>query len=236
MAKLGTNQNPAILRVQHPHRAHEIAAICEEHGWIYVLGVEEDKPEDIFDLERLLNPPKPIVKESDVGRNDPCPCGSGKKYKKCCLNKKEQANNETSIEEIPKCGLCGKTTNLTKTPCCDQWICDDMADYKLFSYERNSCSRNHSRYTLCGYHYAEDHKGDWKTCEDCKNGYNTELYVYFGTNEYNFEKLKDIPEFEYERCAECGGIVKQGEEGFSGDGTNVWCEKCTRKRMETYFK
>ncbi|OYV65112.1 MAG: hypothetical protein B7Z72_12525, partial [Gemmatimonadetes bacterium 21-71-4] len=20
-----------------------------------------------------------------VGRNDPCPCGSGKKYKKCCL-------------------------------------------------------------------------------------------------------------------------------------------------------
>jgi preprotein translocase subunit SecA len=25
---------------------------------------------------------------SNVGRNDPCPCGSGKKYKKCCLNKK----------------------------------------------------------------------------------------------------------------------------------------------------
>ena len=23
-----------------------------------------------------------------VGRNDPCPCGSGKKYKKCCLNKR----------------------------------------------------------------------------------------------------------------------------------------------------
>jgi uncharacterized protein YecA (UPF0149 family) len=21
----------------------------------------------------------------NVGRNDPCPCGSGKKYKKCCL-------------------------------------------------------------------------------------------------------------------------------------------------------
>ncbi|MFW6035998.1 MAG: SPASM domain-containing protein, partial [Halothermotrichaceae bacterium] len=24
----------------------------------------------------------------DVGRNDPCPCGSGKKYKKCCINRK----------------------------------------------------------------------------------------------------------------------------------------------------
>ena len=27
---------------------------------------------------------KPIVKNKEPGRNDPCPCGSGKKYKKCC--------------------------------------------------------------------------------------------------------------------------------------------------------
>lgn len=27
------------------------------------------------------------VSDKSVGRNDPCPCGSGKKYKKCCLNK-----------------------------------------------------------------------------------------------------------------------------------------------------
>ncbi len=27
---------------------------------------------------------KPVRKEKTVGRNDPCPCGSGKKYKKCC--------------------------------------------------------------------------------------------------------------------------------------------------------
>ena len=26
----------------------------------------------------------PIKKEKKVGRNDPCPCGSGKKYKNCC--------------------------------------------------------------------------------------------------------------------------------------------------------
>jgi preprotein translocase subunit SecA len=29
-------------------------------------------------------PNRPIVKGPKVGRNDPCPCGSGKKYKKCC--------------------------------------------------------------------------------------------------------------------------------------------------------
>jgi preprotein translocase subunit SecA len=28
---------------------------------------------------------KPVVKGQKVGRNDPCPCGSGKKYKKCCM-------------------------------------------------------------------------------------------------------------------------------------------------------
>ncbi|GEM_PF-1139589 len=27
----------------------------------------------------------PVIKEKKVGRNDPCPCGSGKKYKKCCM-------------------------------------------------------------------------------------------------------------------------------------------------------
>ena len=27
------------------------------------------------------------VAANRVGRNDPCPCGSGKKYKKCCMRK-----------------------------------------------------------------------------------------------------------------------------------------------------
>jgi preprotein translocase subunit SecA len=29
-----------------------------------------------------------------VGRNDPCPCGSGKKYKRCCLPKEEETRAE----------------------------------------------------------------------------------------------------------------------------------------------
>ncbi len=36
-------------------------------------------------IDGELVKPKPIVREEPkVGRNDPCPCGSGKKYKKCC--------------------------------------------------------------------------------------------------------------------------------------------------------
>ena len=31
---------------------------------------------------------------SKIGRNDPCPCGSGKKYKKCCLNKEKTTTSK----------------------------------------------------------------------------------------------------------------------------------------------
>ena len=73
----------------------------------------------------------------------------------------------------PRCGLCGKTKKLTRTECCGRWICDDEDQYILFSYERNSCHRNHQRYTLCGYHHVEGHSGDWKDCVECRDGFET---------------------------------------------------------------
>lgn len=35
---------------------------------------------------------KPVRRVKKIGRNDPCPCGSGKKYKNCCLEKDQQNN------------------------------------------------------------------------------------------------------------------------------------------------
>jgi len=32
----------------------------------------------------LPQKPKGVIGKKKIGRNDPCPCGSGKKYKKCC--------------------------------------------------------------------------------------------------------------------------------------------------------
>ena len=83
-AKLGTEKKPAVVQVQTEERLKEVSSIFEEKGWNYIIGLEPDKPEDIADLEILLNPRKPMITEDKVGRNDPCPCGSGKKYKKCC--------------------------------------------------------------------------------------------------------------------------------------------------------
>lgn len=46
--------------------------VCEEGQWFYLDGE--------------VHPRKP-VKHVKIGRNAPCPCGSGKKFKRCCLNR-----------------------------------------------------------------------------------------------------------------------------------------------------
>ena len=48
---------------------------------------KEDAEADDFEVEQAMEVPgMPSVRASPkVGRNDPCPCGSGRKYKKCCL-------------------------------------------------------------------------------------------------------------------------------------------------------
>ena len=36
------------------------------------------------EITKAYKKSKTVVKGKKIGRNDPCPCGSGKKYKKCC--------------------------------------------------------------------------------------------------------------------------------------------------------
>ena len=63
--------------------------VAAEADWLYNL----EEWNDIFDEEtrkELYKEQKSsttIVKEQKVYPNDPCPCGSGKKYKKCCGRK-----------------------------------------------------------------------------------------------------------------------------------------------------
>ena len=87
MARLGSRRRPAVVRVQTEAHAHEIVEVCDAHGWQVIVGVEPDQPEDVSDVRKLLAPDEFIAREPPaVGRNAPCPCGSGLKYKKCCLH------------------------------------------------------------------------------------------------------------------------------------------------------
>lgn len=55
-----------------PHEHHETGRFTRHHGrWYYVDG-------------RMVTPGTHRNEGQKTGRNDPCPCGSGKKYKKCC--------------------------------------------------------------------------------------------------------------------------------------------------------
>ena len=128
--------------------------------------------------------------------------------------------------ERDRCFICGKSEKLTRTPCCDMPICDDNQKYVPFSYAHNSCFRNHSRYTLCSYHFGEEHEGDWQTCKKCREDFQTEMYVYYGTNEYNHTKLKDPPKFEPKKCDSCGRIIKLSEDACTLIGDKYYCMTC----------
>jgi hypothetical protein len=42
-----------------------------------------------------------------IGRNDPCPCGSGKKYKKCCFEKDEVPKKKHQFKKIESPKISG---------------------------------------------------------------------------------------------------------------------------------
>ena len=54
--------------------------------WLYTLPqwdnlLTGERRKELYKEQKLS---KTVVKGQKIGRNDPCPCGSGKKYKKCC--------------------------------------------------------------------------------------------------------------------------------------------------------
>ncbi len=68
----GSVEFVARFRLRGDRRAHhELAHFRREQGRRVCAGGDMDPK----------GPPRQVVK---VGRNEPCPCGSGKKYKKCC--------------------------------------------------------------------------------------------------------------------------------------------------------
>ena len=69
--KIDTLEKLCLVRIQ---REEEVEEIRQKQKQDYILSRGEDTPAT-----------KTVKREGQkIGRNDPCPCGSGKKYKKCC--------------------------------------------------------------------------------------------------------------------------------------------------------
>jgi len=82
--KSGSEENPLVLQVQSAEREREIHAILVAHHLFAEIHINSEAAEDISALDVVLNKPTPQMAEKTPQRNDPCSCGSNKKYKKCC--------------------------------------------------------------------------------------------------------------------------------------------------------
>ena len=82
--RLGTRKAPAQISVQTREREQELAAVFAKNGWACVIELNSEQDENIRDLEELQKKQVRAVSTKKANRNDPCPCGSGRKYKRCC--------------------------------------------------------------------------------------------------------------------------------------------------------
>ncbi len=76
---------------QQRERYPPIADVAEATGWWQCFQCDSgDKADRLAELAGKMTKPDPVksatpyIAPPKTGRNDPCPCGSGKKYKKCC--------------------------------------------------------------------------------------------------------------------------------------------------------
>lgn len=84
--KTGTKKYPMILVVASEARKQEVEALVAEAQLYAEISVDsnEGAVESIAELTVLLNKGTTVKLDKTPQRNDPCSCGSGKKYKKCC--------------------------------------------------------------------------------------------------------------------------------------------------------
>ena len=81
----GRDEADWTARFKNPWRFYTPGAIARRQDrW---AEEDADHPEEDFPSDE---PGVPYIRPAEkIGRNDPCPCGSGKKYKKCCLPKEQ---------------------------------------------------------------------------------------------------------------------------------------------------
>ena len=82
--KHGSKKHPIAITVTSEDRKAEVEEQLKTLGIFANITLNTDGEENITELDALLNKPTTVVLDKTPNRNDPCSCGSGKKYKKCC--------------------------------------------------------------------------------------------------------------------------------------------------------
>lgn len=84
--KAGSKKYPLILVVTSDARKLEVETLVADADLFAEVSLDsnEGAVESIAELSILLNKQEAVQVDKLPGRNDPCVCGSSKKYKKCC--------------------------------------------------------------------------------------------------------------------------------------------------------
>jgi len=82
--KLGTEKNPLTLIVTNEERKLAVETLVADNGLFADITLDSTSDENIDELTSVLNKPVTTTFDKTPNRNDPCSCGSNKKYKKCC--------------------------------------------------------------------------------------------------------------------------------------------------------
>jgi hypothetical protein len=81
-SRLKEEKESALARLKAENYIFIRDTIAEMEQWD---SFQPSKPTPvIYKPKPVVNKPQTVVNKQKVGRNEPCPCGSGKKYKKCC--------------------------------------------------------------------------------------------------------------------------------------------------------
>lgn len=85
-SKSGTEKFPLALVVTSEARKLEVEALAADAGLHAVVSLDssEGAIESTGELTAILNKTDTVKIDAVPSRNEPCSCGSGKKYKKCC--------------------------------------------------------------------------------------------------------------------------------------------------------
>ncbi|QRV85776.1 MYND Zn-finger protein [Ceratobasidium sp. AG-Ba] len=160
------------------------------------------------------------------------------KHKRLCKIYQAAKKGEPVPPADSYCGLCGKSDiPLKKTDCCNRTVCDDYHNYQLFSYSKDSCARNHDRYTRCCYHYNEQHGGDAYSCAQCSSSHEAETETWYMTNHFNFQEdieRANPPSFVPTKCSKCGREMKLNVEGYTHGPNGKECQRCMAGLMGRY--
>ena len=66
---------------QNPAKPNELTELFAD---LRASATAGQQPDSIMDAASGPDRPQPYISPGKTGRNEPCPCGSGRKYKKCC--------------------------------------------------------------------------------------------------------------------------------------------------------